>query len=97
MVEILARRRKEIIPEARQQRDAQDREQDQRRQEGIGQDLKRVLVKRRQDLDPRGGMMDLVKHMPESVPVPQPVPPVKHKGAYTPANKALQDWHIPAG
>lgn len=48
-----------------------------------------MLVKRGEQLDAGRAVVQLMKHQPEAIGVPQPVPPVKNEGATKPICQAL--------
>lgn len=89
MVKIFPCRGEQVIPEDCEQGGTENRKQYYRGQKGVDEYLERMLVKRGQHFDTRSGMMHLVKQLPESLPMPKAVPPVKYKCADKPPDKTF--------
>ena len=96
MVEILACGSEEVVPERAHHGATQQRVQDDGAENCVAQNFDRMFVKGRRDLDSGGRMMYLMEHNPESVFVPQYMPPIKEEGSDEPADKALRQWHVPS-
>src|SRR5919205_471333 len=97
VVEVFAGSSEEVVPERAEQRAAKQRIKYKRAQDCIAQDLDRMLVERRQNLDARWRVVNLVEHEPPSFRMTRAMPPVKEKRTGEPADEAFKQRRIPVG
>src|SRR5882672_6602697 len=95
VIKIFPSASEKVVPEKSHQRTTEQRIQNDCAENGIAQDLNRVLVEGRHELDTRRRMMNLVKDEPPSFYVSESVPPIKEERADEPTDEAFEQWHVP--
>jgi len=94
VIEELAGRCEEVEPQRAFERAPEHEIQNGGRKRRVRQDLDRVLVERRDGLDPRRRVMHLMEDFPEALLVANAMPPVEKERADEPADEAFDHRHL---
>lgn len=91
VVEVLAEDREYIEPGRTLGRCTEKAEDQRTREDGIGNDLDRMFIERRDHFDSGRAVMDLMKHAPErSEMVTRAMPPIENECSDEPAEQTLE-------